>query len=49
MERTYKNATIVKNYNGKWIVTHTDGAHTQHTTLSDAKDRISARELVASM
>jgi len=38
--RTYKGMTIDRNMNGKWIVTWPNGSHTQHNTLSDAKEQI---------
>lgn len=40
MEREYKGCKIVRNMDGKWIVTWETGSHTQHTTLADAKEQI---------
>ena len=41
MTKTYKECTIDRNMNGDWIVTYRDGTHSQHRTLSGAKDAIS--------
>ena len=41
MERTYKNATIAKNLNGKWVVLMDGHGASQHNTLADAKDHVS--------
>jgi hypothetical protein len=40
MERSYKGQKIVRNMNGNWIITWANGGHTQHNTLSDAKEQI---------
>lgn len=41
MTRTYKQHRIERNANGKWIVTTPDGRHSQHETLTAAKEWIS--------
>lgn len=48
MERTYKGHKIVRNHNGKWIVSHKDGL-TQHPTLADAKAEVSREVELAQM
>lgn len=43
MERTYKDYKIVRNMDGKWIVSGLYGGLTQCATLADAKERINMK------
>lgn len=46
---TYKGHTIDRNLDGKWIVTYKNGSHSQHSTLADAKEAVTAKIEVAEL